>query len=233
MLALMQAMGCGDEGPKPPAAKKGGVDAEAGGGKGGAKKPAAGAPAAAPKGGAKPLRTYDKIPDADRREFRERDFIPDPTGVENRDPFRSYVVNQPGLAARTSEAVASNASASCKPIPKDRARRKGENWHGGAYSVRDFRLVGIVLRGTQSYALFRDPGNFGNIVYRRDCLGKEKAIVEAITAGFVRLEVIPEAPPGGKTPEPEKREIALHPQELQLPDEEEPERGDRAEAEPR
>jgi hypothetical protein len=84
--------------------------------------------------------------------------------------------------------------------------------------MRDLRLIGIVLRGTRSYALFRDSAAFGHIVKRGDCLGKEKARVDSIGAGFVRLEVTPEAPPGGAAPDPQMRDIQLHPEELQLQD---------------
>jgi hypothetical protein len=82
--------------------------------------------------------------------------------------------------------------------------------------MRDLRLMGIVLRGTRSYALFRDSAAFGHIVKRGDCLGKEKARVETIGAGFVRLKVTPEAPPGAPAPAPETRDIALHPEEIAI-----------------
>ena len=85
-------------------------------------------------------------------------------------------------------------------------------------SIRDLRLIGLVLRGTLSHALFRDAAGFGWIVSLRDCLGKEKAIVEKIGAGFVTLEVVPELVASGQ-PQAERRDIQLHPQELRADEE--------------
>ena len=84
------------------------------------------------------------------------------------------------------------------------------------YSLRDLNLIGIVLRGTRSYALFRDSGGYGHIVPRGDCLGKEQARVENIGAGFVRLAVTPEAPPGAPAPAAQTRDILLYPEELSV-----------------
>lgn len=168
---------------------------------------AAKAKAMARRGGsAKPLATYPKVPDSVRRSFSPRDFQPDPSGERNRDPFQSFVVNQPGESNGGGPAVIDPTDV-CKP---DRSIATN-------YSLRDLRLIGIVLRGTDSYGLFRDTAKVGHIVHRGDCLGKEKALVEKIGAGFVRLEVVPEAPQGAAAPAPEEREILLHPQEYQLP----------------
>jgi hypothetical protein len=80
------------------------------------------------------------------------------------------------------------------------------------------KLIGIVLYGTRSWAQFRDRANLGQIVRRGNCLGKERAIVEEIGDNFVRVRVMPEAPPGGATPEPQTVEFALYPEELKLAD---------------
>ena len=155
----------------------------------------------------------DLIPDADERktirhEFRERDFAPDSTGNENRDPFRSYVVRQPGVGNNSSKPAATvEATETCS-----KKQQIAPN-----YSLRDLRLIGIVLRGAKSYGLFRDSGGLGWVVRRNDCLGKEKARVKDIGAGFVTLDVAVEAT-ASQNPAQE-RSIQLYPEDLQLEDE--------------
>ena len=141
----------------------------------------------------------------ERHKFAERDCVPDVTGDEHRTPFRSYVINNSG-PRRASEQVAIDVTEICNK----------DNSVAPTYSLRDLRLIGIVLRGTKSYALFRDSGAYGHIARRADCLGKEKARVESIGAGFVRLTVVPEAPPGAPAPAPQVRDISLHPEEISL-----------------
>jgi hypothetical protein len=155
------------------------------------------------------LQVYGKVPDNYRHSFSERDFIPDVTGDENRDPFRSYIVNMPGQRGR--DDVVTGGNSICNK----------DNSVATSYSLRALRLIGIVLRGTKSYALFRDSRSYGHIVRRGDCLGKELARVEAIGAGFVRLMVIPEAPPGAPAPPPQARDVALYPEEIALEPEDE------------
>jgi hypothetical protein len=145
------------------------------------------------------------VPDEYRHNFDEKDFRPDVSGDENRDPFRSYVVRVPG-----------NRGAENAPRIEVTEICTKENSVAPNYSLRDLNLIGIVLRGTRSYALFRDTARLGHIVRRSDCLGKEKARVEAIGSGFVRLEVIPEAPPGAPAPAPQLRDISLHPEEYSV-----------------
>ena len=129
------------------------------------------------------LDTYAQIEERFRLSFNERDFSSDPGGDENRDPFRSFVIRQGGgpRALRESSTIQ----------PTDVCTEK--NIRAPGHSMRDLRLIGLVLRGTRSYAQFRDPSGFGWIVQLRDCLGKEKAVVEKIGAGFVTLEMVPEA----------------------------------------
>jgi hypothetical protein len=149
------------------------------------------------------LDTYAQIEDRFRLTFNERDFASDPGGDENRDPFRSFVIRQGGgpRALRESSTIQ----------PTDVCTEK--NIRAPGHSMRDLRLIGLVLRGTRSYAQFRDPSGFGWIVRLRDCLGKEKALVQKIGAGFVTLEVMPEV--GAATqPQAERRDIQLHPAEL-------------------
>ena len=192
-VASASLSGCGDDAPsaKRPERKGGKKAAPRSGGGGGGK-------------GAQ-LQSAAKVAEEYRHKFVERDFVPDVTGDENRDPFRSYVINNAGTR-RVAEPSAIDATEICTK----------ENSVAPTYSLRDLRLIGIVLRGTKSYALFRDSGAYGHIVRRGDCLGKEQARVESIGAGFVRLTVIPEAPPGAPAPAPQVRDISLHPEEISL-----------------
>jgi len=172
------------------------------------------------------LQLYPKVEDyladpderkAIRHEFRDRDFAPDSTGNENRDPFRSYVVRQPG--------VGNNANSKNKPAAAVEATESCSKKQqiAPSYSLRDLRLIGIVLRGAKSYALFRDSAGLGWVVRRNDCLGKEKARVKDIGAGFVTLDVALEAT-ASQNPAQE-RSIQLYPEDLQLEDEVPPEGG--------
>lgn len=181
----------------------GGDDTSSAGPKPGAKKPATKA-APKPKGKTVQLDTYAQILPEFRRKFTEADFRADPNGDENRDPFRSYVIRQGSLGRD------SNKSSSLQPT--DVCTMKNSRAPG--YSLRDLRLIGIVLRGTRGTAQFRDPRGEGWIVKRGDCLGKEKATVQAIGVGSVTLEVVPEAPPNTEPPPPERRDIPLYPAEL-------------------
>ena len=84
------------------------------------------------------------MPDKLRHIFTEIDFIPDPSGDANRDPFRSYVVRRPlNLKDKRSNTSADDA---CDQ----------KNWIAPTYSLRDLRLLGIIRRGTTGFALFRD-----------------------------------------------------------------------------
>lgn len=201
-LALAAAPGCGGE--EPPAAKPA-EKAEA------AKKPATAA-AAPPKKKAKAkakkgaFEVYPRIDDKYRREFKEEDFLSDLTGEERRDPFQSFVVRQGGTARKV---------ANTQPTiqPTDVCTEKNSRAPG--FLLRDMRLIGIVLRGTNSFAQFRDKAGYGWIVKRGDCLGKEKAVVQAVGVGSVTLEVIPETPPNAPPPPPQRQDIALYPDDLE------------------
>jgi hypothetical protein len=182
------ATACGDDGGAANSQKKPAAK------RGGAKKKAA-------KPGAS-LDAYSQIEDDVRRKLGEEDFRPDPSGDEHRDPFRSYIVRQGQIGAGGTGSVQQTDLCTAK------------NSKAPDSSLRDLRLMGIVLRGTRGYAQFRDPTGFGWMVRRGDCLGKEKAIVQAIGVGSVTLEVVPEAPPNTAPPPPEQREIPLHPAEL-------------------
>jgi len=216
MLAAPVSSGCGDDG-----GGSSGPQRKAASSKKKTKKKKRGR-----KGKQQSLKMYSKVEDlvsadearAIRHTFVTRDFNPDPTGNETRDPFRSYVVAQTatgaaaeegGVTVATTEVCTEKNMVAPNPLAKDPRARQ-------SYSLRDLRLMGIVLKGTRHYALFRDSGGFGHTVKRGDCLGKEKARVVKIGTGFVRLEVIPDPLPNQPAREPQKREIQLHPEELQL-----------------
>lgn len=162
------------------------------------------------------LQVYPKIEDrvpvderaTIRKPFREKDFAVDPLGTENRDPFRSYVISQPGSVIDTSQPVA-EVTEFCK----NKKQLIAVN-----YNLRDLRLVGLVSRGPRKYALFQDTRDYGHVVHRGDCLGREKARVKEIAGGFVTLEIIPEQIPNQPVRPTEERSIPLYPEELKLED---------------
>jgi hypothetical protein len=157
------------------------------------------------------LDTYAQIEERFRLPFSERDFASDAGGDDNRDPFRSYVVRQGSNETDSHSTPPTTPTDLCTEM----------NSRASGNSIRDLRLIGLVLRGTRSYAQFRDPSGFGWIVRLRDCLGKEKAIVDKIGAGFVTLQVVPEAAGANVEPKAESRHVPLHPAELR-PEEEIP-----------
>lgn len=200
-IVLAGAVGCGgdDEGGGPPPKANG----ENPGGGGAATKPGAGSGSA--------LKTYTHVEEivteeereTIRHEFKERDFVIDATG-ENRDPFQSFVLMQVGLQADTP---------TVDPATELCAKRQMVATN---YSVRDLKLTGIVARGTRHFALMQDSANFGHIVARGDCVGREKARVKDIGAGYITFEITPETVIGvGGTARPaEERSVQLYPGEL-------------------
>ncbi len=192
----LSLVACGDDPASPPPKKA-------------TKKGRKAAPAAKAAKKAAAASTYPKVANDDRETLTAKHFVPDPTGVENRDPFRSYVIDQ-GVTLTSTQPDDSDTVDRTETCVQDK-------WKGADFALRDLTLVGILLKGTRSYALFRDGSGYGHILRRGHCLGKEKAVVEAIEAGFVRLEVSHPAPPGGKKPPAEKRDIPLHTDEYELP----------------
>ncbi len=203
-VALVTTACGGEEPPPPKKAEPAAKDAAA------TKKPTAavaGGKAKKPKKQKKvALEVYPRIDDKYRRVLTESDFQPDPSGEERRDPFQSFVVRQGGPR----KAIASNQVAI---QPTDVCTEKNSKASG--FLLRDMRLIGIVLRGTNSFAQFRDKAGFGWIIRRGDCLGKEKAVVQAVGVGSVTLEVIPETPPNSPPPPPQRQDIALYPEDLE------------------
>ena len=185
-----------------------------------AKPPAKAAPAksaAAKKGGklAATVQVYTKVEEVVteeerktiRRPFVDKDFAPDSSGNENRDPFRSYVVRQVGTGPQAQQQPKEEGDDNCS----------AEQMKAPRYNIRALVLIGIVLRGAKSYGLFRDTAGVGWIVKRNDCLGKEKARVTKIDAEFVALEVVPDAGLNQAQRPPVEQTIKLHQKDLEIP----------------
>lgn len=201
-LALFLVAGCGDEGGAPPPAAKPAQPAAA--------KPAAGRPGAAQV--SQPLVVYKQIEAlaADEKEakslrhqFRDTDFQVDPSGTVNRDPFRSFVINQPGVST-TDSTLTAEPTELC-PAKKQIA---------STYMARELKLTGIVARGTTRWALFMDTAQKGHIVKRNDCIGKEKGRVVEIGAAYAKAEISPEPLPNQPPRPPEVIIYQLYPQQL-------------------
>jgi len=141
-----------------------------------------------------------------RRRLKERDFVADPTGAENRDPFHSFVLPQVG--GQTT--LASTGT----PIAKPTGLCTKKKMVATTYALRDLKLIGIIARGAKRYALFRDAKGTGHMVERGKCVAREKAMVTEIGEGHVTVEIVPDAIPGGPEPVAERRSIPLYPNEL-------------------
>ncbi|ACY12892.1 hypothetical protein [Haliangium ochraceum] len=135
-----------------------------------------------------------------REPFDLSDFRPDASGKTKRDPFRSLAAAQ--LAAQLEQSKPTEATQICKDTVAPQS------------SLRELRLVGIVLRGTRSYALFVDGRSAGHIVTKGDCLAQEKARVDSVRAGFVTLQIYPENTTGAPDALFQERTIALYPDEI-------------------
>ncbi len=132
--------------------------------------------------------------DSIRHEFRDRDFVAD----QSRDPFdQSGVIVKPGLGQ-------GNGS---KPEPHLSCKR-ADQFVATNYSYQDLRLVGIIAQGTQRKVLMMDTANMGHSIKRGDCVGKEKAVVKDIGAGYVTFVV--DEDPDTRRPATETS-VQLHP----------------------
>jgi Tfp pilus assembly protein PilP len=129
-----------------------------------------------------------------RHEFKDRDFAED----QARDPFLDYVTAQPGLGRGSNVA---------KPEPHQTCKR-ADQFVAPNYSYQDLRLVGIVAQATQRKVLMMDPAGVGRVIKRGDCVGKEKAVVKDIGAGYITFVV--DEDPDTKRPATETS-IQLHP----------------------
>ena len=213
-VLLVGGCGGGDEEEAPAAKPKTAVAATVGDGGGGAPgaRPAGGPAGAA--GSAGTLFSYPKIEEVVpageakgiRHLFEELDFVPDPSGDTNRDPFRSFVVPQAGLINPLAA-----ASTVAQPVQKKCASTKAPN-----YSIKDLRLVGVMARGLSSWALFQDTGDFGHTIKRGDCVGSEGARIESIDREIVTYTIVPTQQPGQPPPMPETHSIALYPESTKM-----------------
>lgn len=210
LAAALAGAGCGDEG--------------GGGGGGGAaekkpKKSSAKKPDKKKKGANEVISHIPTleavVPSAERASIRtrlrDRDFVPDPTGVENRDPFRSYVL--PNLELGVATAGATGAA----PVqPTERCKK--DRMVATDYSYKELSLIGVVQRGTgrsfKRYALFRDRKGVGHIVERGSCVGREKAYAVDIGEALVSFEILHEVPAGAAPAAPTKDTVPLYPNEL-------------------
>jgi hypothetical protein len=192
----MVASACGDDPPPPP------PPPGAGGG--------AGAKAASNKDTKNKLATRPKIEmrvtDVEkaniRHTFRDRDFVAD---QNNRDPFQSFVLAQPGLGG-TQDAL--------KRDPTKRCLR-ADQFVASNYSYTDLRLVGIIAEKTQRRVLMMDSGNLGHIIKKGDCVGREKALVKDIGAGYITFQVEPDDM-GTQARQVEEHSVQLYPNQIPL-----------------
>jgi hypothetical protein len=107
--------------------------------------------------------------DAIRHVFKPRDF----QGADIRDPFQSFVISQPGIG--TQDKTPTEVTPRCT---------RKDQFVASSFGYQSLRLVGIVSQGTQRKALMMG-GNMGYILRKGDCVGKEKAFVKDIGAGFI------------------------------------------------
>jgi Tfp pilus assembly protein PilP len=167
------------------------------------------APAAATATGSLIPRVHieDRVPQSEkatiRHVFKERDFVAD----TNRDPFQSFVVMMPGTLQAPLEPSGVQVGAQCTNPDQLVATN---------YSYADLKLVGIVAQGTQRKVLMMDSGNYGHIIKRGDCVGKEKAMVKDIGTGYLTFVVMPDSVPNAQQRPPEEHSLQLHPSDLPL-----------------
>ncbi|MFH0902652.1 MAG: hypothetical protein V2A73_18635 [Pseudomonadota bacterium] len=197
-VPVVLAIGCGNDAvPKAPARERAAAPAVPGSvsNAGTAAKASVSVPA---------ITAFGKVSDEYRRILAKGDFVADPTGDINRNPFQPFI------------AIARNVG----QVERQSADECARNTVARDATLRDLQLMGIVLRGTRGYALFKDPHGYGHIAHRGDCLSKDKARLKDIGVDRVMLETRGEAPPGGVAPPPIEEVVRLHPEELELVGEE-------------
>ncbi|MDX2091594.1 MAG: pilus assembly protein PilP [Kofleriaceae bacterium] len=196
MLALV---GCGgEEDAAPPPPPQPGAKPAA---------PPAAAAAPAPAGPAGKLKIEDRVQSETekasiRRKFRESDFAAE---LNNRDPFMSFVINQPGLE-----------DGSKPTLEIDKLCTKPEQFVASTFSYADLKLVGIVTQGAQRRALMMDPANMGQTIKKGDCVGREKALVKDIGDGFITFAVRPEIAVNGQEKSVQEESKYLRPGKFEV-----------------
>lgn len=138
----------------------------------------------------------EKCPERDaiRHDFMDRDFVAD----QSRDPFFNFVIMPIGVGDNSSKA---------KPEPHQSCKRR-DQFVANNYSYQDLKLVGIVSERAQRKVLMLDTAGLGYIIKRGDCVGKEKAVVKDIGAGYITFAV--EEDSDSKRPSQELS-VQLHP----------------------
>lgn len=157
------------------------------------------------------ISTLEKVVPADeaptiRRRLKDRDFMADLTGTENRNPFQSFTMPQVGTGTQPTTGPG--------PAPKPTDLCARNKLKASSYAIKDLALIGIVRRGSQYFAMFRDPKGVGHVIERGNCLGREKALVTAIGDDLVTTERLPEAVAGGPEPVPVTESIPLFKEEI-------------------
>lgn len=198
LVGLMLVAACGEDAPPPPPPTPGGAGAPGA-------KPAASTKDSKNKLAVKP-KIEARVTDAEkaniRHTFRDRDFIAD---QNNRDPFQSFVLAQPGLGGGQQDAL--------KRDPTKRCLR-AEQFIASNYSYTDLRLVGIIAEKTQRRVLMMDSGNLGHIIRKGDCVGREKALVKDIGAGYITFQVEPDDV--NQARQVEEHSVNLYPNQMPL-----------------
>jgi len=110
--------------------------------------------------------------DAIRHTFKPRDFA----GQDIRDPFQSYVIAQFGIPTQEKD-----------PERTQKCTRK-DQFVAESSNYQSLKIIGIVSQGTQRKVLLTD-GRVGHIVKKGDCVGKERAVVKDIGAGYVTFSI--------------------------------------------
>ncbi len=138
----------------------------------------------------------EKCPERDaiRHDFMDRDFVAD----QSRDPFYNFVIMPVGVG---------DNSTKTKPEPHQSCKRR-DQFVATNYSYQDLKLVGIVSERAQRKVLMLDTAGLGHIIKRGDCVGKEKAVVKDISAGYITFVVEEDA--DSKRP-PQELSVQLHP----------------------
>lgn len=153
------------------------------------------------------LKVEDRVTDPDERatirhQFKDRDFAVDQS---NRDPFQSFVLAQ-GLPQGGDAMLPREITKECRE----------NNTVASNYSYTDLRLVGIVAERAQRKVLMMDAGNLGHIIKKGDCVGREKAIVKEIGAGYITFVIQPEDALTGQPRTAEEHSVQLYPNQMPL-----------------
>jgi hypothetical protein len=111
------------------------------------------------------------------------------------------------------QTLPSSADAS---LPMDITKKctRPEQFIAPNYSYTELRLVGIVTERTQRKVLMMDRGNLGHIIKKGDCVGREKALVKDIGAGYITFQVQPDVSPSGQPRAVEEYSVQLYPNQM-------------------